>query len=284
MHTVTDETVIQAAVAAARAAGGLARDAFIASDAGVFPQFEEKQGHADIVTIVDREAEAAITSVIFDQVPGSRILGEEGGWQGDGAITWYVDPIDGTSNFASGLPYFCVSVAAFAEDGRAICGVIYDPMKDELFLASGGQLKLNGEVVTPARRGTNDKEVELLTNLPREGKLPSPAELERFADLVLNFRAIRRLGSCALQLAYVAVGRAAVGYDEQCYPWDIAAGLQLVLAGGGQVEAWNADGEHIADPLASIIAIDQFVVAGQCFDVAGSAVVRAIGCKVPAGT
>jgi myo-inositol-1(or 4)-monophosphatase len=276
MNSLPDETVTQAAIAAARAAGALARDAFIAAENGHFSAVEEKGGYSDIVTAADRQAEAIITAIIFEQVPASRILGEEGGWQGDGGVTWYVDPIDGTSNFASGLPIFCVSIAAFADDGRPICGVVYDPMKDELFLASQGQLTLNGKPVTPPRRGTQDRDAELLTNLPREGTRPEIGELNRFADLIANFRAVRRLGSCALQLAYVAVGRAAIGYDERCYPWDIAAGMQLVLAGKGQVLAWDNNDSPIATPLQNLQSIERFVIASEHFDVASSMAVRSL--------
>ncbi|MFD2239286.1 inositol monophosphatase family protein [Aureimonas populi] len=269
-----EAAVVEAAVAAARAAGAVSRHAFLAAERGQLPQVEEKRGFFDIVTLADREAETAAARAIFDRVPHSRILGEEGGWQGEGGVTWYVDPIDGTSNFACGLPFFCASVAAYGEDGTPICGAVYDPMRDEMFLARGGTLTLNGGPVTAVRRAVRDSEAELLTNLPREGAPPSDGELARFGRLVSSFRAVRRLGSCALQLAYVAAGRASVGYDEMCYPWDIAAGLQLVEAGGGRIMAWDAQDRPMEHPLQALSRVERFVAGAPGFDLEGSAVVR----------
>ncbi|QDG94481.1 inositol monophosphatase (plasmid) [Rhizobium sp. NIBRBAC000502774] len=266
--------VTKTAVLAARTAGEAIRAAFLAAEGGAGIATENKTGYADIVTELDRQAEAIIGRIILERVPRSRILGEERGWQGDTgeAVTWYVDPIDGTSNFASGLPIFCISIAACADDGKALCGVIFDPMRDEMFVSSGGRLTLNAMPVAAHARARCDRNAELLTNLPREGKRPTHPELEMFACLVESFRAVRRLGSSALQLAYVAVGRAAIGYDEGCGPWDIAAGLALVEAGGGQILAWDEKGERVDDPLANPGAIRKLVVANSHFDIENSSV------------
>lgn len=273
MTTLTDALIAQVAETAAQEAGALIRTSFLEAAQGAVLGVEEKHGYSDIVTIVDKQSEQLIWRVIRDRVPDSRILGEESGWQGEGRVVWYVDPIDGTSNFASGLPFFCVSIAAFAADGRPIAGVVYDPMQDEMFTTHSGQLLLNGDPVRPAVRARGDREAELLTNLPREGSRPSSAELERFGDLVLNFRAVRRLGSAALQLAYVAIGRAAINYDEGCHPWDIAAGLQLVAASGGQVLCWSkGDDKLMVDPLRSLEGVGKLVVTTPGYDVRNSAV------------
>src|SRR5690606_1217709 len=113
----------------------VARDAFMAGQLGRPPDVEEKDGYFDIVTATDREAERIASTIIFDRIPDSRILGEETGWRGTGGTIWIIDPIDGTSNFASGLPFFCVSLAAFDARSRPVCGVIYDPIREELFLS-----------------------------------------------------------------------------------------------------------------------------------------------------
>ncbi|MBC8716382.1 inositol monophosphatase family protein [Ochrobactrum sp. Marseille-Q0166] len=274
MNTAFETLVTTTAILAARTAGAAIRDAFLAAEGGAKIAIENKTSYADIVTEVDREAEGIIGRLIFEGVPQSRILGEEQGWQGasDEAVTWYVDPIDGTSNFASGLPIFCVSIAAFTNYGRPLCGVIFDPMRDEMFVASGGELTLNGVRLGLNVRARSDRDAELLTNLPREGKYPTSSELETFARLVEAFRAVRRIGSSALQLAYVAVGRAAIGYDEGCGPWDIAAGLSLVQASGGQIVAWNENGEWLPAPLTNPAAISKLVVANAHFDIENSSV------------
>ncbi|WP_432283949.1 inositol monophosphatase family protein [Aminobacter sp. BA135] len=273
MTASTDTFIAQVAEAAAREAGALIRTSFLEAARGAVLGVEEKHGYADIVTITDKQSERLIWRVIRAHVPDSRILGEESGWQGEGEVVWYVDPIDGTSNFASGLPFFCVSIAAFGADGTPIVGVVYDPMQDEMFTTHSGQLLLNGVAVTPAVRARSDRDAELLTNLPREGSRPTAVELERFGDLVMNFRAVRRLGSAALQLAYVAIGRAAINYDEGCHPWDIAAGLQLVAASGGQLLCWSKEDNHlIADPLARLETVNKFVVTTPEYDLRNSAV------------
>lgn len=270
MTTISEATITEAAIAAARAAGELARTAFLSFAAGGPRQIEEKKGYFDIVTVTDRQAEAAASEIIIERVPGSRILGEETGWRGEGDIVWYIDPIDGTSNFASGLPFFCVSIGVFHADGRPICAVIYDPMREELFLAANGALSVNGVPTHCRAGGTEDSRVELLTNVPHEGARPDAAQLSRFADLVENFRAVRRLGSCALQLAYVAAGRAAIGYDEKFSAWDVAAGFQLVVAGGGQLMTWDDQGRPIATPLANLEAARRFIVAASDYRVGSS--------------
>lgn len=277
MTHLTDAFIAQVAEAAAREAGALIRTAFIEAARGVVFNIEEKLGYSDIVTVVDKQSEQLIWRVIREHVPDSRILGEESGWQGEGGVVWYVDPIDGTSNFASGLPFFCVSIAAYSADGRPLVGVVYDPMQDEVFTTHSGQLMLNGEAVSTVARARCDRDAELMTNLPREGSRPTAAELDRFADLVLNFRAVRRLGSAALQLAYVAVGRAAINYDEGCQPWDIAAGLQLVAASGGRVLCWSKDDERpLTEPLRELEQIGKLVVTTAGYDVANSSALRGL--------
>jgi len=267
------ETIVQTAIKAARAAGALAHEAFLEGSLGHGLHTEEKTGHYDIVTVTDRQAEARAAEIIFGGVPDSRVLGEETGWRGEGAVTWYVDPIDGTSNFASGLPFFCVSIGVFDGSGRAICGVVYDPVRDELFLARQGRLSINDKHIWLPSLDLSDRNSELLTNVPHEGVRPTEHELSRFGDLVQTFRGVRRLGSCALQMAYVAVGRAAVGYDEKFRAWDIAAGFQLVEAGGGMILAWDANGRAIADPMAELERVKRFVITSRQFDLANSMII-----------
>ncbi|MDP9564120.1 inositol monophosphatase [Agrobacterium tumefaciens] len=257
-------TIVNVARKAALAAGAVAHKGF--TDANAIPlETQQKAGFFDIVTASDKAAEAVACETIWSQLPQSRILGEEGGWQGEGETTWIIDPIDGTSNFASGLPFFCVSIAAYHK-GRPVCGVVYDPIRNEMFIATGSVLTLNDKVVTPLLRGKIDREVELLTNAPYEGERPSRAVQEAHADMVSSFRAVRRLGSCALHLAYVAVGRVAIGFESKFSAWDIAAGLQLVQAGGGHIFAQDAKGTTIQPSETTLTSIKRLVVAQSGFD------------------
>ncbi|MGB3815110.1 MAG: inositol monophosphatase family protein [Shinella sp.] len=257
---------------AALAAGAVALKGFVDASPQTL-QTEQKAGFFDIVTASDKAAEKAACNTIWSRLPASRILGEEGGWQGEGETTWIIDPIDGTSNFASGLPFFCVSIAAYHAD-KAVCGVIYDPVREELFMASGGRLTLNGKPVTPFLRGRTDREVEVLTNAPYEGERPSRAAQEAHADLVNAFRAVRRLGSCALHLAYVAAGRVAVAYESKFNAWDIAAGILLVEAAGGQVIAQDAGGRRIEPYEDALASVKRLVVAQAGFDYQSSCLSR----------
>lgn len=249
---------------AALAAGIVAHRGFVNASPETLAT-EQKAGFFDIVTASDKAAERAACDTIWSRLPASRILGEEGGWQGEGDITWIIDPIDGTSNFASGLPFFCVSIAAY-HLGEPVCGIVYDPVREELFMANRGHLTLNNEPVKPFLRGHTDREVEVLTNAPYEGERPSRAAQEAHADLVNAFRAVRRLGSCALHLAYVAVGRAAIAYESKFSAWDIAAGIQLVEASGGQVVARDADGRCVEPREDALASVKRLVVAQAGFD------------------
>ncbi len=258
------DAITSVAKEAALAAGAVAHRGFVNASPETL-QTQQKAGFFDIVTACDRAAERAACDTIWSRIPASRILGEEGGWQGEGETTWIIDPIDGTSNFASGLPFFCVSIAAY-HAGVPVCGIVYDPIREELFMASGGRLTLNGEAVQPFLRAGNDREVELLTNAPYEGERPSRAAQEAHADLVNAFRAVRRLGSCALHLAYVAVGRVAVGYESKFSAWDIAAGLQLVEAAAGQVIAHDGEGRRVEPGEVALGSVKRLVVAQAGFD------------------
>lgn len=256
--------IVDVAREAALAAGAIARKGFVDASPETL-QTQQKAGFFDIVTASDKAAERAACDTIWSRMPQSRILGEEGGWQGEGQTTWIIDPIDGTSNFASGLPFFSVSIAAY-HAGKPVCGIVYDPIREELFMASGGRLTLNGDLVRPFLRGRTDRNVELLTNAPYEGERPSRMAQEAHADLVNSFRAVRRLGSCALHLAYVAVGRVAVGYESKFNAWDIAAGIQLVEAAGGQVIAQDAEGRRLEPGENALGSVKRLVVAQAGFD------------------
>lgn len=219
--------LLQIALDAAHAAG-----AYFAPFAGRIAIAAEKKGFFDPVTECDRESERLIVEQIFRRHPDSTIVGEEDGQQGSGAVHWYVDPIDGTNNFVAGIPFFCVSIAA-ALDDRLLAGVIYDPCRQETFAASTAGATLNGEPLR-ARGSALDSGSTLLTEYPRSGRPVDPTEIERLRQLLQPFRAVRRMGSTALHLAYVAAGRADATFGLGTNPWDIAAGALLVQQAGGR--------------------------------------------------
>ena len=228
------------AVGAARDAG-----AYFAPFAGKIA-FDEKKGFYDPVTECDRESERRIVERIFREHPDSTIVGEEGGQQGSGAIHWYVDPIDGTNNFVSGIPLFCVSIAAALGDWL-LAGVVYVPSRDEVFAASTAGATVNGEPMQ-CKGGALDSGATLIVEHPRSGRPIDPEEMEFFAKLLPHFRAVRRLGSTALHLAYVAAGRADATFGLGTNAWDIAAGVLLVQQAGGRFLVPPGDTEAVARP------------------------------------
>jgi myo-inositol-1(or 4)-monophosphatase len=262
---------------AALAAGSVARKAFIEASPTSLGTVE-KAGFFDLVTVADKAAEKAACDTIWSLLPNSRILGEEGGWQGAGDTTWLIDPIDGTSNFASGLPIFAISIAAYHR-GRPAGAVIYDPMRDELFMAEAGRLTLNGKPLAGFARGRRDREVELLSNAPYEGERNGPAVLTTFAEVVGAFRAVRRLGSCALHLAYVATGRVAACYESKFSAWDIAAGIQLVQAAGGLVDVRDGDGARLGDGPDDLVKVKRIVVTQGGFDYHSSILAKVLDAR-----
>lgn len=149
---------------AARATGDRLRTAFRSR-----PEVDTKRDMHDPVTEHDRAAEEIIREVLAKETPGSVVVGEEGGAQGsEGDVRWYVDPIDGTANFAVGLPFFCVSIGAVA-DGEVVAGAVYDPVRDEMFSASLGGATCNGNRIE-SRGAARDATAVVATSYPRDRK------------------------------------------------------------------------------------------------------------------
>lgn len=215
------------AAAAAVAAGRHAAAAFSAR----VPTRAKTSFH-DLVTEIDREAEQIVVEEILRRCPDSAILAEEGGIRGDGGVNWYVDPIDGTNNFARGIPFFCVSIAA-AIDGRLRAAVVHDPVRNELMTATGAGAFLDGRPIA-ARGAASDDAALLLTDFPSPKRPHDLADHAMHARLITTFGTVRRLGSGALSLAYVACGRADAALMTTANVWDIAAGAFLVEMAGGQ--------------------------------------------------
>jgi len=234
-----------AACAIAREAGALARRRFL--DSGSFTV--RLKGRQDFLTEVDGETERLIASRLADCFPGDGFLGEEGGGVrvSSEAPLWVVDPIDGTSNFARGVPHFCVSIACIIDRSMRV-GVIYDPMLDELFAARrGGGAWLNGAAMKTADTGDlSAAAIEVGWNT-RYGPGKFVALVDR---VVATGAAMARTGSGALGLAYVAAGRRDAYVETHINSWDCLAGNLLVAEAGGYVSDFLAnDGLTKGGPL-----------------------------------
>lgn len=190
----------------------------------------------DIVTNVDRDIETFLREQIQDLFPGDGIHGEEFGVSASSTTReWLIDPIDGTTNFAQGIPMYCVSIA-LQEEGETIVGAIYEPNRDELFSASKkGGAHLNGTSLRVSLQNTIDQSI-LITGLPpvKHGDKFEQI-IHQLGHMIRDSRGLRRLGSAALDLAYVACGRIDCFWEFGLKPWDTAAGYLLVNEAGGRV-------------------------------------------------
>ncbi len=188
----------------------------------------------DYASEVDADAEKVIVKELRRAYPDYGVMGEESGVQGGGRYMWVIDPLDGTSNYLRGFPHYCVSIA-LVENGEPVDAVIFDPLRNELFTASRG----NGAVLNDRRIRVNERK-ELNGAMvhtgfaPRERKRTSP-QLKCVDALLVQAEDIRRTGSAALDLAYVACGRSDAYFEAGVKAWDIAAGVLLVREAGGRV-------------------------------------------------
>lgn len=198
--------------------------------------FSCKRDEHDIVTLHDKASEKRIAAFIFDRVPDSIIVGEEDGRYGggSGSVVWFVDPIDGTSNFASGIAFWCVSIAAEV-DGQIVAGVIHDPSSGDVFSADLQGAYLNDEPLVSRAAPTQERAM-LLTSFPNARHLKDFGDdaFDAQAQLLEAFLAVRNLGSGALQLAHVAAGWADATLGFSTNAWDIAAGAFIVSQAGGR--------------------------------------------------
>lgn len=197
------------------------------------------KGEIDLVTNVDRACEDAILDTLRQRCPGHDIVTEERVLERTGARqVWFTDPLDGTTNFAHGYPFFCAS-AALAVDGVLIAGAVYDPIKEELFTAErGGGAHLNGRrlAVSSARELLRSL---LVTGFPYDLRDDLAARLRLFNRFMGAARAIRRDGAAALDLCYLAAGRVDGFFEEALQPWDILAGALMVEEAGGRVTRFD---------------------------------------------
>jgi len=207
----------------------------------------EYKGDADLVTAADRASEALIRERIAKQFPSHDVLGEEQGLKDRGSeYRWYVDPLDGTTNFAHGYPVFCVSLALehralerrAEKSARRIAAVIYDPTRDEMFTAAGEEgAQLNGEPIRVSKVA-HLKECLVATGFPSHKRHKNP-NIYFYHEITLHTHGVRRAGSAALDLCHVACGRFDGFWEFNLNPWDTAAGVLIVQEAGGKVTRFD---------------------------------------------
>ena len=224
---------LDTAIAIARGAGTILKDGFGG------PTRVELKGAIDLVTEHDQASEAYVLAELGRRFPGHAVLAEESGGtdanpQAPPPYRWLVDPLDGTTNFAHGLPFFCVSLALEVSGERAL-GVLHDPLRDECFAARKGHgATLNGAPIKVSAASSLASALGC-TGFPYDVMEKPEETLRYFAPLLPRMRGVRRLGSAALDLGYVACGRLDLFWEVKLHPWDVAAGILIVEEAGGRV-------------------------------------------------
>ena len=242
--TAPDPRYLATAIEAVTLAGTIQRARF-----GSVLQIDKK-GAIDLVTEVDLEVERACRALLGARFPDHDILAEElGGGDGGRSHRWVFDPLDGTTNFAHGVPIFCASLA-LEIDGDAVVGAVFDPNRQELFTAERGVgAWLNGAPVRVSK-ATTLIDALLVTGFPYDVHSTLDEVIGLFSAFVAQARAIRRLGSAAIDLCWVAAGRMDGFWEQRLQPWDTRAGALLVQEAGGRVSGldgglWDSAAGHL---------------------------------------
>jgi len=219
---------------AAHQAGALLRDNWLKPKT-----IEVKTDIVDVVTNVDKAADALITNMLCTHFPTHQIIAEESAVSGqESPYRWYIDPLDGTTNFAHSFPHFCVSIA-LTHESQMIVGVVYDPLRDETFCASRGNgATLNGNPLHVSPAPTLDQAL-VLTGFPYDRRKRSEFYLRFYRAFMVRTQGVRRSGSAALDLCYVACGRADGFWEWRLHPWDTAAGSLIVEEAGGRISDFS---------------------------------------------
>lgn len=202
----------------------------------------------DLVTEIDRRSEAYLLQAIRERYPDDRIIAEESGViPGTDVRVWYIDPLDGTVNYAHGVPFYSVSLG-YMEEEKIILGVVYDPMRDELYAAQRGLgAFLNGKRLQVS---DTDELIQslLVTGFPYDIRETQDNNLDHYANFSLRSQGVRRLGSAALDLCYVAAGRLDGFWQVEIQSYDIAAGTLIVEEAGGVVTGVRGGPDFLTSP------------------------------------
>jgi myo-inositol-1(or 4)-monophosphatase len=233
--------------AIARAAGKILRDGYEKEHDVQF------KGVIDLVTEIDHQSEEFLLGEIAHRWPDSRFVAEESGESGDGALTWYVDPLDGTVNYAHGVPIFCVSIAC-AWEGQTRLAVVHDPLRDEMFAAErGGGSNLNGRPLHVSNAAELQRSL-LVTGFPYNTWTAKVNNLEFFGHFARSTQGVRRLGSAALDLCYVAAGRFDGYWELSLQPWDVAGGGLIAEEAGARVTNLQGGRDYLMPPQSVLAA------------------------------
>jgi myo-inositol-1(or 4)-monophosphatase len=243
----------------ARQAGDILRGCF-----GQHMQVDHK-GIIDLVSEADHQSEQLLLGYIRQNFPGDRIEAEESGEMlGSSGQAWYIDPLDGTVNYVHGVPIYSVSIA-YADQGKLRLGVVYDPSRDECFSAElGGGACLNGKPVHPALASDLDQAL-LVTGFPYDIRTNPDNNLDHYTYFALHSQGVRRLGSAALDLCYVACGRLDGFWELRLNSWDVAAGGLIAREAGAVVTNLAGTQDFISPPqsiLAANTSLHPLMLAG----------------------
>lgn len=202
----------------------------------------------NLVTHIDRQSEALIVSEIHNTFPSHQIMAEEGhNRTGASPYRWIIDPLDGTTNYAHRFPFFCISIA-LEREGEVIMGLVYDPVREERFLAERGKGGfLNGKSIAVSSVDSLSKSL-LVTGFSYDIRTTSDNNFNHFIHFSLKAQAVRRTGSAALDLCYVATGRFDGFWEMKLNPWDTAAGSLILTEAGGTVTDFSGKPYSIDDP------------------------------------
>lgn len=222
-----------AAVELARGAGAILREGYGRV------HHPERKGRIDLVTEYDRRSEALLVAELTRRFPDHALLAEESGARpAAGSVRWIVDPLDGTTNYSHNYPFFAVSIGAEV-DGALAAGVVYDPVRDELFAAAAGHgATLNGAPIHVSEITQLDDAL-LVTGFPYDVREHPGRSVPLFQAFLTRAQGIRRDGSAALNLAYLATGRFDGFWEGHLSPWDMAAGVLIVREAGGRVTDYD---------------------------------------------
>lgn len=232
----------------ARQAGEILRAAY------TDPHEVRFKGEIDLVTEADHRAEAFLLAEIRRKFPGHSIVAEESGHQeGDRQSTWYVDPLDGTVNFAHGIPLFAVSIA-YQHQGELVLGAVYEPLRQECFTARrAGGAWLNGAPIEVSSARDLGESL-LVTGFPYDVRTTQENNLAEYARFTLVSQGVRRLGSAALDLCYVACGRVDGFWELSLGPWDVAAGALIAREAGARVTNLHGGADLLVPPYSILAA------------------------------
>jgi myo-inositol-1(or 4)-monophosphatase len=206
------------------------------------------KGAIDLVTEIDRESDAFLIGKIRQSFPDHSLITEESGaLDGQQSSRWFVDPLDGTVNYAHHIPIFAVSIA-YQEEGLVRLGVVYDPMRDECFSAErGAGARVNGEPIHVSETRTLNESL-LVTGFPYDVRTNPMNNLDQFARLTMRSQGVRRLGSAALDLSYVGAGRFDAFWELSLGPWDVAAGGLIAEESGAIVTDMQGGSDYFSPP------------------------------------